>query len=518
MPNWSHHLNRKHQRNRRRSEGSSVAGNTNSLPLEIQARRIRLLLQELGPAHCCFGLYLASRIDVLPAEFCREFALIPDAAPALTAEEVHAILMRELGSRLTAAFAEFEDAPYETRLLFQAHRARLRTGAHVVVVVLRPWCAVFQQPLEPSQVIDADSLAGYCDEWMNPALLTDFINSMQRKTDFTIARNAMDLMVRDASSCESLLSHKSYPELCTRQLMVFELSEAHPLDYILQRKVNSSTALGQLLCQVWLQQALYGRCFPVDPQLHNILISNKQVAFIHCDLAGLPNSAKENLQNYFNAMLVDDPDRAAKHLLLEMVSRKSRVDPDAFRTNFRQAAYFGMLEPILGTDSNALAQIAFQHWKTALDNGYLPKNHLLCFYRGLFSIARIARLLTPEGDPLRLGMEELRSTKSLNQIREIMDVRYWYQNMDKFAAAMVNLPRTLDDALSRTSSRPSAPLPQTSQGPAGASREKFSVNSIVLLLLIVLVMQLRTNQTETGKLMLVALMLAGLFLLRGGDD
>jgi len=518
MPNWSHHLNRKHQRNRRRGAGSSVAGNVNSLPLEIQARRIRLLLQELGPAHCCLGLYLASRIDVLPAEFCSELALMPDTAPALATEEVHAILMRELGSRLTSAFAEFEDAPYETRLLFQAHRARLRTGASVAIVVLRPWCAVFQQPLEPSQVIDTDLLAEYCDEWMNAALLSDFISSMQRKTDFTTAHNAMDLMVRDAASCELLLSHKSYAELCTRQLMVFEPSDAHSLDNILQRQVNSSTALGQLLCQVWLQQALYGQCFPVDPQPHNILISNKQVAFIHCDLAGLPSSAKENLQNYFNAMLVDDPDQAAKHLLLEMVSRKSRVDPDAFRTNFRQAAYFGMLEPVLGTDSNALAQIAFQHWKTALDNGYFPKNHLLCFYRGLFSIARIARLITPEGDPLRLGMEELRSTKSLDQIREIMDVRYWYQNMDKFAAAMVNLPRTFDDALSRTSSRPSTPLLQTDQEPTGASREKFSVNATVLLLLAVLVMQLRANQTQTGKLTLVALMLAGLFLLRGADD
>src|ERR1051326_7652269 len=517
MPNWSHHLNRKHQRNRRRS-GGSVAGNTNSLPLEIQALRIRLLLQELGPVHCCLGLYLASRIDALPAEFCREFALIPDTALPLTAEEVHAILMREVGSRLTGAFAEFEDVPYETRLLFQGHRARLRTGAPVTVVVLRPWCAVFQQPLEPSQVINTDSLGEYCDEWMNAALLKDFINSMQRKTDFTIARNAMDLMVRDASSCELLFSHKSYAELCTRQLMVFELSQTHPLDYILQRQVNSSTALGQLLCQVWLQQALYGRCFPVDPQLHNILISDKQVAFINCDLAGLPNSAKENLQSYFNAMLVDDPDRAAKHLLWEMVAGKSRVDPDAFRTNFRQSAYFGMLEPVLGTDSNALTQIAFQHWKTALDNGYFPKNHLLCFYRGLFSIARIARLITPEGDLLRVGMEELRSAKSLHQIREIMDVRYWYKNMDKFATVMVNLPRTFDDALSKTSSRPSPPLPQMSQEPAAAPRGKFSVNAIVLLLLAVLVMQLRTNQTETGKLMLVALMLAGLFLLRGADD
>lgn len=468
--------------------------------------------------HCCLGRYLASRIDALPAEFCREFALIPDTAPPLAATEVRAILVHELGSRLTAAFANFEETPLETRLLFQAHRARLRTGAPVAVEILRPWCAVFQQAVEPSQVLDTDSLADYCDEWMNAALLADFITTMQRKTDLTIAHNAMELMVRDASACEQLLSHKSYPEFCTRQLLVYEPSEAQPLDYLLQRQVHSSTALGQLICQVWLQQALHGRCFPVDLQLHNILISSKQVAFVNCDLACLPGSAKENLQNYFNAMLADDPDRAARHLLLEMAPGKSRIDPEAFRTNFRQAAYFGMLEPVLGTDSNALAQIAFQHWKTALDNGYFPKNHLLCFYRGLFSIARIARQIAPEGDPLRSGMEELWSARSMDQVREIMDVRYWFQNMDKFAAVMVNLPRTFDDALTRTSSMPSSPVLQKSQKPATAPREKFSVHAILLLLLVILIVQLRTNQTEAGKFMLVVLLLAGLFLLRGADD
>lgn len=518
MLKWSHHRNGKHRRNGRPGERIPVAGATHSYAPEIKARRIRLLLQELGPAHSCLGLYLASRIDVLPAEFCRELALIPDTAAPLGPEEVHAIIMRELGGKLATTFSEFEDVPYETRLLFQGHRARLRTGTPVAIVVLRPWCAVFQQPLEPSEVVDTDSLAEYCDEWLNPALLADFAGSMRRKTDFTIALNAMNLMVHDAFSCEVLLAHKSYPELCTRRLIVFEPGESHPLDYCLQRQVNSSTALGPLLCQAWLQQALYGECFPVDPQPHNVLIGNKQVAFMNCDLATLPNGAHENLQSYFNAMLMDDPDRAAKHLLLEMVPGRSRTDPDAFRTNFRQAAYFGMLEPVLGTDSNALAQIAFQHWKTALDNGYFPKNHLLCFYRGLFSIARIARLITPEGDPLRVGMEELRSSRSLDQIREIMDVRYWYQNMDKLAAVMVNLPRTFDDALTKTSSRPSAPLPHSTSEHSGTARDKFSINAIVLLLLVIFVMQLHINQTEAGKIMLVVLMLAGLFLLRGAED
>src|SRR5947209_5478007 len=432
MPNWPHHRSRKPRRSGRAGERPSAAGTARPVPPEIQARKIRLLLQELGPAHCCFGLYLATRIDVLPAEFCREFAITPDSAPALSPEEVHAIAARELGSQRLAAFAEFDHAPFETTLISQSHRARLRTGALVTVVVLRPWCSGFQQALGPWQVLDTEPLLEFCDDWMSTGLLTDFAAAMQRKTDFTIARNAMELMKRDASSFEQLLSHRSYGELCTNQLMVFEPLEAQPLDYVLQRQVLSSQALGQLLCQAWLQQALYGRCFPVDPQPRNILIRNNQVGFINCDLAGLPNSAKENLQNYFNAMLADDPDRAAKYLLQEMLPGTAKIDPDAFRSNFRQAAYFGMLEPVLGTDSNALAQIAFQHWKTALDNGYFPKNHLLCFYRGLFSIARIARQINREGDPLRIGMEELRGARALGQMREIMDFGYWFKNMDKF--------------------------------------------------------------------------------------
>ncbi len=214
-------------------------------------------------------------------------------------------------------------------------------------------------------------------------------------------------------------------------------------------------------------------------------------------------------------MLADDPDRAAMYLLREMIPAKvGKLDADTFRSSFRQAAYFGMLEPILGTDSNSLAQMVFQHWKTTLEHGYVPKPHLLCFYRGLFSIARIARKLAPEGDPLREGMEELRAGSAFTQVREIMDWRYWFQNSDKFASALVQLPHAFDDALTRASS-PAGSLPEQRTVLRREAGHGSGTLLVVLSIAVLVISQLPQTHAWSDKIIPAVLMLAGFLVLRG---
>src|SRR5258708_19107241 len=93
MPGWTHHRPARPRRNSLFSDGSS---NRPASP-EQKARTLRLRLQELGPIHSCFALYLSSRVDVLPAEYCRELALTPDTAPPLAPLEVQRVLEHEIG-------------------------------------------------------------------------------------------------------------------------------------------------------------------------------------------------------------------------------------------------------------------------------------------------------------------------------------------------------------------------------------------------------------------------------------
>src|SRR5437016_4292427 len=345
MPNWMHRKG-----NYRRSGRASMASALH-LPPEQQARRVRFLLQELGLEHACFGLYLSSRIDLLPAEYCRELAYIPQSAPPLPAPEVHRILVQELGNH-ESLLAQFDYTPFESTLISQSHRAQLVTGAPAVIMVLRPQYYQAQNQQHVSSLLQTELINEHCGGLLTADVFADFGAVLRRKTNLALAREGMELMAPDAASFELLGSHKTYPELSTTRVLTFELQDGQTLDQLLQGQLRHGDVLARRLCQVWLQQALHGNCFPVDPQPADILAGDdNRISFIHTDLVGLPAGAKENLRSYFNAMLSDDPDKAAAYLLREMTpAQRGTNDGDKFRSSFRQAAYFGILEPVLESD------------------------------------------------------------------------------------------------------------------------------------------------------------------------
>src|SRR5947209_11594253 len=390
MRRWTHRRPHRPAASTRTASGTAALSG-NHLAMEQHARQARQHLQELGPAHSCLALYLASRLDALPAEYCREFALAPDSSQVLPPAQVHEILGQELGAQFDRVFAEFDFLPFQSTLIAQSHYGRLRTGAEVVVILLHPFWYGLQNKIVPEflNVTEIEALFGGLLPF---DVLTDFSTALGRKADLALTREALELLARDSASFEFLFSPRTFAELSTAKLLTIERLQAPSL--LFQHQDNGA----RRLCHVWLQQAVHGRCFPVDLQMHNIyVLEDNRISFLGCEFVGLPSSTRENLSKYLGALMANDPDTAAMYLLREMAPRHAhhKIDTELFRTNFRQAAYFGMLEPILGTDSNALAQLVFQHWKTALDHGYVPQPHLLCFYRGLFSVAKIAKQLSP---------------------------------------------------------------------------------------------------------------------------
>jgi len=490
-------------------DSSTATLSGNHLALEQHARHVLQRLQELGPAHSCLALYLASRLDVLPAEYCREFASASDSSQVLSPAQAQAILGQELGTQFDRVFGEFDFLPFQSTLITQSHYGRLRTGTEVVVLLLHPFWYGLQNRIVPEflNVTEIETLFG---DLLPIDVLTDFSTALRRKADLTLLREALELLARDSTSFESLSSPKTFAELSTAKLLTIERLPAPSL--LVQHQDN----VARRLCHVWLQQAVHGHCFPVDLQMRNIyLYEDNRISFLGCEFVGLPSSTRENLSKYLGALMAHDPDTAAMYLLREMAPRHAhhKIDTELFRTNFRQAAYFGMLEPILGTDSNALAQLVFQHWKTALDHGYVPQSHLLCFYRGLFSVAKIARHLSPNTDALHEGMEEFQTSNVFGQMRELMDWRYWYENADKFASAMAHMPHTLDDALNHASALPLDNMMQRPSSREPAPTRYSPGDFILLLVLLILILQLPVSPGWSGKIMPLVLMLAGVVVL-----
>ena len=236
MANWIHRRG-----NYRRSGRASMASAIH-LPPEQQARRVRFLLQELGLEHACFGLYLSSRIDLLPAEYCRELAHIPQSAPPLSAQEVHRILVQELGNH-ESVFAQFDYSPFESTLISQSHRAQLVTGAPAVIMVLRPQYYQAQNQQHVSSLLQTELINEHCGGLLTADVFADFGAVLRRKTNLALAREGMELMAPDAASFELLGSHKTYPELSTTRVLTFELQDGQTLDQLLQGQLRHGDVL-----------------------------------------------------------------------------------------------------------------------------------------------------------------------------------------------------------------------------------------------------------------------------------
>ena len=482
---------------------------------EEQARQARQVLQGLGLGNSCLALYLSSRVDLLPAEFCREFALTPDRGPILSTSEVLRILEEDCFAGSNRAFAEFNFTPIESTLLTQSHIAKLLNGTVVRVSILRPEYIGLCGEREVVPSFNRDLARQLCGPTMTEDVFLDFVAALRRKSDFAGQSEITELMTCDSRSCAAIRVRKIYHELSTNRIITSEQLGGVGLDEVVNNHSCNGGLLARGICQAWLYSALRGNGFATDPQPHSITLLDKAAFFSGCEFVTLHEAAKENLWSYLMATIADDPDKAAMYLLREMgPSRCADVDIDAeiFSSKFRQSAQFGALEPILGTNANALVQLIFHHWKTALEYGYTPKAHLLSFYRGLFSIARIAHTLSPTGDPLREGLEEVCADDVLAQCFELANLGNWLQKSDKLATALVTLPTILDDALSQGLNNDQE---RSLEGTAASTANKRNASSVTrwvlhILFLALVVFDLSSHTAWMDKVLPLLLMLCGL--------
>ena len=103
-----------------------------------RGRRLREMLDELGPTFVKFGQVLSTRPDVVPPDIVAELRQLQDNVSPVPIVEVERVVREELGLTIEQAFVEFDEQPVAAASIGQVHRATLPNEAHVVVKVQRP--------------------------------------------------------------------------------------------------------------------------------------------------------------------------------------------------------------------------------------------------------------------------------------------------------------------------------------------------------------------------------------------
>jgi ubiquinone biosynthesis protein len=106
--------------------------------LADRGRRLREMLDELGPTFVKFGQLLSTRPDLVPADIVEELRKLQDDVHPIPFDEIAGVIEQDLGLTLERAFLSFEEHPVAAASIGQVHRATLPNGEDVVVKVQRP--------------------------------------------------------------------------------------------------------------------------------------------------------------------------------------------------------------------------------------------------------------------------------------------------------------------------------------------------------------------------------------------
>lgn len=242
-----------------------------------QAEHLRLALGELGVTFTKLGQTLSTRSDLLPPEYVRELSLLQDAAPRVPGAEIQRVLREELGGRIEACFASFEEAPLASASIGQVHGARLTDGRAVVVKVQRP--GVVDQ-IET----DLDLMRGIA-EWMTlhtafgqdydlRPLVEEFAHTLHAELDYVREAQNADRFRRAMADEPRLWIPRIHWDLTTRRVLTMERVSGTKVTDLegLERLGVSRRRIAETAVRTFIRQVLEHGFFHADPHPGNFFV------------------------------------------------------------------------------------------------------------------------------------------------------------------------------------------------------------------------------------------------------
>ena len=297
--------------------------------------RLRLVFEELGPTFIKLGQLLSTRPDLIPAEYLDELARLQDEVPPFSLAEVHAIFREELGRSPDEVFHYFDAEPLAAASIGQVHRARLDSGAEVVVKVQRP-------DIENVIAVDLEilaHLAGLMEQYLEEvqghrptAIVQEFARSLSREIDFAIELANVQRFARQFKNNTAIHVPLVYPELSTQRVLVME--------YVLGIKASMA---GQLREQGYdlpliaergatlvMEQIFVHGFFHADPHPGNLFIlPDNVVCFI--DFGQMGRLSRKDREDFTDLVLdlVAGDERTVVEGVLKVTVQLGEVDRES---------------------------------------------------------------------------------------------------------------------------------------------------------------------------------------------
>jgi ubiquinone biosynthesis protein len=407
--------------------------------------RLRMVFEELGPTFIKLGQLLSTRPDLIPADFLDELAKLQDDIPPFSLEEVNTIFQEELGRAPEEIFHYFDTEPLAAASIGQVHRARLDSGAEVVVKVQRPGIEnIIAVDLEILAHI-ADLMEQYLEEVQGhrpSAIVHEFARSLSREIDFSIELANIQRFSRQFEGNPAIHVPLVYPELSTDRVLVMEyvLGIKSSKVEVLAEQGYDLTLIAERGANLVMEQIFIHGFFHPDPHPGNIFIlPNNVVCFIDfCQMGRLSRKDREDFTNLVLDLVAGD-ERKIVSGVLKVTIQLGEVDRESLASDLGSLMDMYLYRPLEELEAGKILQ-------DLLD---LVTRHKLSFKPSLYQMMKA--LTTVEGVGLMLDpkLELIRLAKPfMRRIRlERMQPGRIAEELSLTGSAYIHLLRDLPEEL-----------------------------------------------------------------------
>jgi ubiquinone biosynthesis protein len=273
-------------------------------------RRLRLILEELGPTFIKMGQILATRVDLFPPAYIAEFEKLLDQVPPLPFADLLSQLEEDLGGSVTDIFLEIDSQPLAAASLAQVHKAVLKNGAPVVLKIRRPGIRkIIEADLHLlDRLVDIiESDAPELRRYHPREVVRQFSQSLRRELDFAAESRNAERVAANLSGDPNIMIPKVYWEFTGERLNVQEY-----VDGILGRDLSGVVSAGlnkRLLAErgvrAVLQMIMVDGFFHADPHPGNVFyLPDNRLAFIDFGMMGrLTDERREQVISFLYGMV-----------------------------------------------------------------------------------------------------------------------------------------------------------------------------------------------------------------------